>query len=69
MNEIQQIVRRKNPLKYRCQKCKREFKNLSKAFRHVKDEFRILQKEIVDGTMKLYTHYLEYWENGQWTHD
>ena len=66
-------MQRKNPPKFRCQKCKQEFegeyKHLAKALRHVKDHFRISQQEIIDGTPKLYTHYLEYWENGQWVKD
>lgn len=67
------IFTRKNPPKFRCQKCKKEFEgeynHLSRAFNHVKNHFRISQQEIVDGTPKLYTHYLEYWEDGQWVHD
>ena len=67
------IFTRKNPPKFRCQKCKKEFEgeynHLSRAFRHVKNHFRISQQEIIDGTPKLYTHYLEYWEDGQWIND
>lgn len=69
--EFQNNPQRLRPTKYRCMKCRKEFvgEKLARAFRHVRSHFKITQQEIVEGTPKLYTHYLQYWIDGEWRNE